>query len=249
MTEIEEMEPEEPSSDRQLDLMEHLAELRSRLFRCIIYIASGAIVGWVFYPFFFEVLSGPVRPVLKGTSSFLLTGVLEGFSIKMQVSLLVGAIVAMPLITMEGWSFISPGLTKKERRGVRLVAPLSILLFVMGVVLAYWVLPAGIRWLVSQNPPGATFMPSVAQTILFVLKMCLAFGVVFQLPVVLMFLGKVGIVNSRMLKSYWRQAVVVLAIIAAVVTPSADAFSMMMMCVPMVILYGLSILLVKVVEP
>ncbi|MCX6375813.1 MAG: twin-arginine translocase subunit TatC, partial [Armatimonadetes bacterium] len=79
--------------------------------------------------------------------------------------------------------------------------------------------------------------------------MCLAFGVVFQLPVILMFLGKVGIVNSRMLKSYWRQAVVVLAIVAAVVTPSADAFSMMMMCVPMVILYGLSILLVKVVEP
>lgn len=248
MTEIEEMETEEPSSDKQLDLMEHLAELRNRLFRCIIYIALGAIVGWVFYPFFFEVLSGPVRPVLKGTS-FLLTGVLEGFSIKMQVSLLVGAIVAMPLITIEGWRFISPGLTKQERRGVRLVAPLSILLFVMGVVLAYWILPAGIGWLVSQNPPGATFMPSVAQTLLFVLKMCLAFGVVFQLPVVLMFLGKVGIVNSRMLKSYWRQAVVVLAIVAAVVTPSADAFSMMMMCVPMVVLYGLSILLVKMVEP
>ena len=106
----------------------------------------------------------------------------------------------------------------------------------------------GIQWLVSQNPPGATFMPSVAQTLLFVSKMCLAFGLVFQLPVVLMFLAKVGIVDSRMLKAYWRQAVVVLAIVAAVVTPSADAFSMMLMCAPLILLYGLSIVLVRMVE-
>ena len=248
MSEVEEAITEDQGSDRQLDLVEHLAELRSRLVRCVLYLGLAAIAGWVFYPFFFALLSKPVEPVLKGGSKFLLTGVAEGFTIKMQVSVLVGAILAMPLLTLEGWKFVSPGLTRQERKGIRLVAPLSILLFASGVAVAYWILPVGIQWLVSQNPPGATFMPSVAQTLLFVSKMCLAFGLVFQLPVVLMFLAKVGIVDSRMLKAYWRQAVVVLAIVAAVVTPSADAFSMMLMCAPLILLYGLSIVLVRMVE-
>ena len=248
MVDVEDRDDENTSSDRQLDLVEHLAELRTRLVRSVLYVGLAAIAGWVFYPFFFALLSKPVAPVLKGGSKFLLTGVAEGFSIKMQIALLTGVIMAMPLLTLEGWRFVSPGLTKKEKKGIRLVGPLSILLFAAGVCVAYTILPVGIQWLVSQNPPGATFMPSVAQTLLFVLKMCLAFGLVFQLPVVLMFLAKVGIVDSRMLKSYWRQAVVVLAIVAAVVTPSADAFSMMLMCAPLIVLYGLSIVLVKTVE-
>jgi len=248
MVEVEKNELDDTGSDRQLDLVEHLAELRSRLVRSVAYVSLASIAGWVFYPFFFEILSRPVRPVLKSGSKFLLTGVAEGFSIKMQIAVLVGAILAMPLLTMELWRFVAPGLTRQERKGIRLVGPLSVLLFALGVAIAYSILPVGIQWLVSQNPPGATFMPSVAGTLLFILKMCLAFGLVFQLPVVLMFLGKVGIVDSRMLKSYWKQAVVGLAIVAAVVTPSADAFSMMLMCAPLIVLYGLSILLVKMVE-
>lgn len=244
-----ELEPGTPESDKQLDLIEHLSELRTRLGRCVCYVLVGTIAGWAFYSFFFNLLSGPVLPYLKQTgSTFLLTGVLEGFSIKMQVSLLVGLIIAVPLITLEGWRFISPGLTRQEKKGVHLVCPLSILLFAGGVALAYWILPAGVSWLTAQNPPGAKFMPSVQGTLMFVLKMCLAFGLVFQLPVILMFLAKVGIVNSRMLRSYWRQAVVFLAIVAAVVTPSNDAFSMLMMCIPLIVLYGLSIGLVKLVE-
>ncbi len=240
----------ERGSGKQLELIEHLAELRSRLARCVLYIAVGTVAGWVFYKqFFFPALAGPVLPYLKShNGTFLLTGIAEGFTIRMQVSLLVGAILAMPLITMEGWRFISPGLTRQERKGVHLVGPLSVLLFVGGVATAYWILPAGVKWLTDQNPTEAVFMPSVQGTLMFILKMCLAFGLVFQLPVVLMFLAKVGLVDSRMLKSYWRQAVVVLAIVAAVVTPSNDAFSMSMMCLPLIVLYVLSIGLVKLVE-
>lgn len=248
MTETDVTEVEGTQPDKQLELMEHLAELRNRLGRSVAYIAVGMVVGWIFYDFFFELLSAPVKPVLTGSSKFLLTSVAEGFTIKMQMSLMVGIILAMPLLTMEGWRFISPGLTRIERRGVHLVVPLAIFLFAGGVVLAYMILPVGIQWLVSQNPKDAQFMPSVAQTLLFVVKMLLAFGLVFQMPVIIMFLAKVGVVNSRMLISYWRQAVVLLAIVAAVVTPSADAFSMMMMCAPLIVLYGLSIGLVKFVE-
>ena len=236
-------------SDRQMDLVDHLTELRNRIIRIIIYITVGAIGGWIFYDFFFQLLSAPVMEYLvKSKSSFLLTGVAEGFTVKMQISLLVGVIIALPLVTMEGWHFIAPGLTKQERRAVRLVGPLSIILFISGVLLAYKVLPVGIKWLISQNPPEAKFMPSVAQTLIFILKMYLAFGLVFQMPVILMFLGKVGIISSGMLKSYWRYSIVAIGIVAALITPSGDAFTMMMMCVPMVILYVLSIGLVRMVE-
>lgn len=246
---VAEEEIERPEDDKQLELVEHLAELRTRLIRCVIYVAVGTIIGWTFYQFFFEFLSAPVMQYLRAHgSSFLLTGVAEGFTIKMQISLLVGIILVLPLITMEGWRFVAPGLTRKERRAVRLIAPLSILLFVSGVALAYFAIPMGVKWLISQNPPEAKFMPSVAQTLIFILKMYLAFGLVFQMPVVLMFLGRVGIVSSATLKSYWRQAIVAIGILAAAITPSGDAFTMIMMCLPMVVLYGLSILLVRMVE-
>ena len=113
---------DELRSDRQLELVEHLAELRARLIRSIAYVSAGMAVGWIFYDFFFELLSAPVMGFLeeKG-SSFLLTGVAEGFTIKVQVSLLVGIILTLPLITWEGWKFVQPGLTPSERRAVRLV--------------------------------------------------------------------------------------------------------------------------------
>lgn len=245
-TEVE----EDIENGKQLELVEHLAELRTRIIRCAIYLAIGACAGWFFFPFFFKILAGPIIGFLKEMgSSFLLTGVAEGFTIKFQISLITGLILALPLITMEGWGFIAPGLTRKERLAVKLVAPLSILLFCLGVALAYFALPMGIRWLISQNPPGAKFMPSVAQTLLFIIKMYLAFGLVFQTPIILMFLARVGIVDSQMLKSYWRQAVLALLIVAAAVTPSGDAMTMMMIGLPMVFLYILSIGLVKLVEP
>lgn len=242
-------EIEEKGSERQMDLIDHLAELRNRLIRSALYVTVGAIIGWFFYDSFFKLISAPIIEYLKqNKSSFLLTGVAEGFTIKMQISLLVGVIIALPLITIEGWRFIAPGLTKLERRAVILVGPLSIVLFASGIIIAYKVLPVGIIWLANQNPPGAKFMPSVAQTLIFILKMYLAFGLVFQMPVVLMFLGKVGIISSGALKAYWRHAIVIIGIVAAMITPSGDAFTMIMMCAPMVVLYALSIGLVRLVE-
>ncbi len=237
------------NDDKEIGIMEHLSELRSRIIRCIIYIFIGTIIGWFFSDDVYQLLSMPVMPYLeKYTSSFITTDITEGFMIKIQMSLMVGILITIPLITLEGWGFISPGLTRQERKGVWLIAPLSIFLFIAGVYIAYKILPTGIGWLISQNFSNVKFMPKVQQTILFVLKMCIAFGIVFQLPVILMFLAKIGIITSAMLKSYWRHAIVILAIISAIVTPSGDAFSMMMMCTPLLGLYAISILLVKLVE-
>jgi sec-independent protein translocase protein TatC len=235
--------------ERHIALMDHLAELRTRIIRSCIYVLVGSIGGWILYDHIFHLLSAPVMPSLeKHGASYLLTEVTEGFVIKMQVSVLAGIIFALPLATLEGWRFIAPGLTHAERRAVGLIAPLSILLFAAGIGLGYLILPVGIGWLVSQSPPGATLMPSVKQTLLFVMKMCLAFGVVFQMPVVLMFFARIGLLTSAMLRSYWRHALVAIGIVAGIVTPSSDAFSMLMMAVPMAGLYALSIVLVRAVE-
>lgn len=232
---------------KQLDITEHLIELRGRILRSLIFIFVGSVIGWVFYDRIFDLISAPVMSFLnKGGSKFLLTGVMEGFLIKTQISVITGLILVLPIITLEGWGFLTPALTKQERKSVYLIAPLSVLLFLSGVLVAYLILPTGIIWLMAQNPPKALFMPSVSQTLLFILKMYLAFGLVFQMPVILMFLGRIGIIDAGMMKKYWRQAVVVIGIVSAIVTPSSDAFSMLMMCIPMIGLYVLSIGLVKI---
>jgi len=159
-----------------------------------------------------------------------------------------GLILASPLVTMELWGFVAPALTREEKRPLKWIAPLSIVLFASGVALCYVALPRAAGWLVSNIPKGTEFRPFVAQNLLFVVKMLLAFGIAFELPVVLMLLGKLGIISSRTLRSYWRQAILLLALFAAVITPSSDAFSMMIMAVPLCLLYVLSIVLVKLVE-
>jgi len=236
-------------SKEPLELVDHLAELRARAIRCIIYIVIGTTVGWLFYSPMFQLISAPVRPYLQQNhSKFLLTGIAEGFIFKMQMAVIAGIILVLPFMTIEAWMFLAPGLTKAEQRGVKLVAPLSIFLFLAGVAVSYWALPIGVQWLIAQNPPEATFMPSVTQTLTFILKMVLAFGLIFQMPVVLVFLARIGIINSGMLKKYWRHSVVGISIVAAVATPSNDALTMTLMCIPMLFLYLLSIGLVSLVQ-
>jgi sec-independent protein translocase protein TatC len=127
---------------------------------------------------------------------------------------------------------------------------MSVVLFLMGVTLCYCIMPVAVTWFVSYDTlPNTEFRPFVSQNLYFVVMMLLAFGLSFELPVLLMFLGKLGIINSKMMKTYWRQAVVITAFVAAVATPSNDAFSMLMLAIPMVILYLISIYLVKIIEP
>jgi len=236
--------------DREAELSEHLGELRARLIRSIAYVAAGAVAAWVLYGWIYSFLTRPVRHALHTVhTKMLLTHVAEGFMLKCQVSLLAGLIIAAPFVTREVWLFVRPALTKDERRPVRWVVPLSVLLFAGGVATAYLIFPAAMNWFIGYVPKDAELRPSMSATVVFIVKMLLAFGLVYEMPIFLLLLAKIGIINSRMLKSSWRFAVVAIAVVAAVVTPSADAFSMMAMAVPMVGLYVLSIALVKFVEP
>lgn len=234
--------------DRETDLSEHLTELRARVIRSLIYIVIGAVIAWFLYdPWIYRFLTEPVSSVLKGRQ-MLATHLAEGFMLQCEVVLISGVIFAAPFVTFEAWGFVAPGLTRDEKRSLRWVAPLCVFLFVFGVAMAYFIMPAATQWFSTYIPKGVEWHPGLTSTVTFVAKMLLAFGLVFEMPVVLLLLAKLGIVDSKMLKSKWRYSVVLIALVAAIATPSSDAFSMTAMAVPLVALYGVSILLVKAVE-
>lgn len=241
--------PPQESFDREMELTEHLAELRTRLIRSLCYVAVGVGVAWALYPWIYATLTKPVLSLRSGIQwDWIFVNFIEPFMVRLQVSAIAGVIFVFPLLILEAWGFVSPALTRTERRAVYLVAPLCVLLFLCGVALTILVLPAGLRWLLGFLPPETRLMQKVTDYVLFLVKMCLAFGIMFQLPVAMLFLAKVGLVNSRSLARYWRQAIVLSAAAAAIITPSADAFTMLAATAPLTVLYGLSILLVKCVE-
>lgn len=235
--------------ERRAELIEHLSELRTRLVRSFIYIGVGMIGAWFLYEPIYKALTRQMEPVLKAShGKYLFTNITEPFMLKMQVTLVSSLIIVLPLITIELWKFISPGLTREEKRPLRWTVPCAIVFFLFGAGMCYSILPAAFKWFAYYIPSNAELRPSVPATIRFELLMLLAFGCAFELPVVLMLLAHIGIVNSKMLKDHWRYSVVAISIIAATLTPSNDIFSMLCLTIPLVALYLLSIWFVKIVE-
>ena len=251
-----------PEDERQ-DLTEHLAELRVRLMRAAVYVVLGMIAMYAVFPVLFRTLSEPITSALHQIAArmppdqrtfaggLIFRNFFEPFFLRLQLSLIAGLVVAAPFIVLEGWGFVLPALTAAERRSVRLVAPFSVLLFVLGAGLAYAIMPSAVHWflLYLADFPSGVLLQDQQDYILFLVKMVLAFGLVFQLPVVMMGLGKVGIIRSKMLVKYWRYIVVGISVAAMVITPSNDPFSMIVMAVPLVLLFFGSIFLVRLVEP
>jgi sec-independent protein translocase protein TatC len=246
-----------------MELVEHLAELRNRIIRSILYVVVGMVVTYNLYPTIFTILAYPLAPILNKVGGVLaITGIQDGFLLQMQVSFLSGLVVALPLVVLELWGFISPALTPEERKPVTYLAPFSVLLFIAGVAVAYASLPTAYGWMASYIPdiptvPGgangannaATLFQNAQQYLLLTVKILLGFGIAFQLPIILLFLARVGIINAGLMTTYWRHAVVIIATAAAILTPSNDPLTMLMMAVPMAGLYLLSIGLVRTFEP
>jgi sec-independent protein translocase protein TatC len=239
--------------DRDAELAEHLQELRTRLIRSVVYLAAGFAVGWVLYWHIYYFLTAPIVYAIKLTGAdvkMMITSVTQPFILRCQVSFVAGTMIAAPAVTFEVWGFVAPALTSEERRPLKWIAPLCALLFAAGVTIGYEIIPAAMRYFMSFVPTQNTELrPSVSENLVFIIKMLLAFGVVFELPIVLIFLGKLGIVNSRMLRQGWRHAMVGVSVLAAVATPSNDAITMLAMAIPLAGLYFVSIVLVKIVEP
>jgi sec-independent protein translocase protein TatC len=222
----------------------HIAELRLRLIRSVAWVALAGLAAWAFLPQLFEVLRHPLTladPQLQ-LNNF---SVLEQFHLYVRVVVYAAITAASPLILWEVWAFIAPGLTPRERGMVRPVLPFVLLLFAGGVVFVYYMLlPISLKVLLGMVPPGVANVQSQTQYMNFVLGLCLAGGLLFELPVVLALAGWIGLVDSRWLWKHSAHAFIVLMILAAVITPTGDAFTMLALTVPLMALYLLSIGLV-----
>ena len=226
----------------RMGVLDHLTELRIRIIRSLIAVLIGAIAGWVLYPEIISFILDPYSETLGTDCTLRVDEPLEGLNTRFMVSTYVGLALAVPVWLWQFWKFVSPGLHKGERRqGLFLVGGGSVL-FVAGTMLAFLTLPRALDFLVTIGGTDLITEFRAKAYISFVIKMMLAFGLGFQLPVVLIILQRLGILSYVTLRRQWRYAVVIIVVVVAVLTPSGDPISLLALSVPMYLLYELSIL-------
>ena len=241
------------SSEDRLTLFEHLDELRKRLFWCLVAGTAGVLVAAIFNGFLFDALLWPLRQV-KGLqpAAYQITtfSPAEPFMVSLKVWVVGGLILASPILIWQLWAFLAPAFTSNEKRWFYPIVLSTTGLFLGGVALAYFlVLPKGLSFLLNFSSGYFNVQNRASDYFTFMALFILAFGVCFELPVVLVLLAKVGVIDDKFLSKNRRYAILILAVAAAVITPSQDAFSMLAMFVPLYILYEVSIVLAKIVQP
>ena len=242
--------PEEDLDTTKAPLLDHLIELRRRL------LWSFATFGLAFAGCFYfaeAIFAFLVQPLLAaGQSRLIYTAVFEAFFVQVKVAFFAGMMISFPIIANQLWRFVAPGLYAKEKRAMRPFLMLTPFLFLLGASLAYYfAMPVALRFLLSyQGNVGGVqqdALPGVGNYLDFVTRFIFAFGVAFLLPVLLMLLERAGLVTRLQLKRGRRYAIVVAFIIAAVLTPP-DVVSQLMLAVPLVLLYELSLIAIWFTE-
>ncbi len=225
----------------EMTLLGHLGELRRRL----VWVGAGLLVGTVISLVFAEaLLNFLTRPYGDQLQTLRPT---EGVETYFKIALLSGAILSMPIILLQVWKFISPGLLPQERRYIYVFLPSAMLLFLLGITFAWYVLlPAAITFLDGfLNTVFITEWTS-QEYIGFITTFLFWIGVSFEMPVIVYFIARVGIVSADTLRQQWRTAIVIIAILAAAVTPTVDPVTMMLTMAPLIVLYVLSLGLARI---
>jgi sec-independent protein translocase protein TatC len=227
----------------EMSIWDHLNELRSRLLKAVIALAITTAISFSQAQLFIEFLTKPVGGLQKVQS----IEVTENISVFMRVSLLSGAILAMPIIVYQLLAYILPGLTKDERKYIYWAVPTSTLLFLAGVVFAFYVmLPAATQFLVSFL--GVPTTPRLSNYINFTTNLLFWIGVSFETPLFVYILARFRIVSAKALAKQWRIAIVVIAVLAASITPTVDPVNMSLLMAPLMVLYLISILLAHLAQ-
>jgi sec-independent protein translocase protein TatC len=234
-------------AEEQLTLFEHLDELRRRLFVSLIAVAAAVALAAVFDDQLFSLL---LRPLPEGMQEITTFSPAEPFMVSLKVWVIAGLIVVSPFLIYEFWAFVGPAFTAGEKRYFVPVVLSCSALFLGGIAFAYVVvLPRGLAFLLTFNEGYFNVQNRASDYFTFMALFLLAFGLTFEMPVVLVLLAKVGVVDDRSLRKNRRYAIMIEAVLAAVLTPSQDAFSMLALFVPLLILYEVSIVLARIVQP
>jgi sec-independent protein translocase protein TatC len=241
-------------------LLDHLGELRDRLVRAVIAIVIGFAICFYFAnPLFlflvqpFQTAMALVHPERAGQAIELInTGAFGFFSVKMQIALFGGIVFAFPIIAWQAYAFIAPGLYRKERAAAAPFMVAAPIMFLLGGAFVFYVaMPFALNFAlqqeVTEGPVRVSYLPKVEEYMGLVTTLVLAFGLMFQLPVVLSLMGRVGIVSTSLLRKGRRYAIVGIAVFSALVTPN-DLISMFVMAVPVYLLYEISIWIVALIE-
>ncbi|PRM87270.1 twin-arginine translocase subunit TatC [Aliarcobacter cryaerophilus] len=231
------------------DLKPHIADLRKRLTISTITVVIMFFACFTFYEPILEWMMAPVKHALPAGTSMIAVEIQETFFTAMKVAFFGGFIISLPVIFWQLWLFLAPGLYDHEKKLVVPFVFFATLMFLLGAAFAYYiVVPIGFDFLIAFGNSVVSVLPSIGKYVGFFTKLMIGFGIAFELPVITFFLAKIGIVNDQMLKDFFRYAVVLIFIVAAVLTPP-DVISQALMAAPLLILYGVSIYIAKVFNP
>jgi sec-independent protein translocase protein TatC len=226
----------------RMPLMEHIRELRNRVVKIATVILVGAIIGWFVYPHVWHFIEAPYcrikQPALfggKGCSLFV-TGLFDGFFLKLQICIVVGVILGSPVWLYQLWAFIAPGLYRRERRWAYFFVGAAVPLFLVGATIAYFAMTKGIRFLLGVNPHGVVAIITINTYLSYAFAMLAIFGLAFELPLVFVLLNLAGVLTHERFKKSRRMIIFLVFAFAAICTPSPDPISMLLLAVPCVLL-------------
>jgi sec-independent protein translocase protein TatC len=239
-----------PEDDVHLTLREHLLELRKRLKWAVLWLGIGFVASYHWSMEIFHFLMKPVFAALpEGEKALHFSSSTEPFFIYLKVGLYAGLFVASPMILWQVWAFIAPGLYRKERRAILPFVLAATLFFLAGAAFCYTViLPPAFEFLINSAGPDIKPVLMMDEQLGLVMALILAFGIIFELPLVMALLGVVGVIKASFLIKYQRHAFVVCLILAAILTPTGDVVNLSLMAGPMVLCYEMGVIAVWVIE-
>lgn len=227
--------------EEKIPFTDHLEELRERIIKSFIAVAIGFVVCYGFKEKLFELITRPLISVMAEGDQLIFTGLPEAFFTYLKVAFLAGLILAGPVVIYQFWMFVAPGLYKKERRMMIPIVVLSTLFFIGGALFGYFIVfPWGFQFFLSFASDSIKALPSMKEYLSFATKLLLAFGLVFELPIVITFLARLGLVTVPFLRKNRKYAVLIFFVGSAMITPP-DVVTQIMMAFPLMLLYEISI--------
>ncbi len=232
------------SGRREQPIMTHLAELRGRIFKAAAAVVIGSIVAFIFRQWIFDLLVDPYERITN-QSQLAFFKPTEAFSLFMRLSLFGGLVLASPIVIYQIWAFVAPALTKREKRLAIPVVMILVVLFLSGIAFGYWSLQRGLGFLIDFG--GDSLEPVIGGNfyLSFAMRFLLVFGIAFEFPVFLYAAAAVGVVGWRQLASGRRWAVLIIVTVGAVVTPSGDPLTLLLLSVPLYVFYEATIWIIR----